>query len=48
MSKKNVATDVKSGRPRTNITNITDTKMDFPNGVKNVQIKLPMQHVKND
>ncbi len=42
------AVDVKSGRPRTNITNITNIKTDWLRGARNVQIKLPIKHVRND
>jgi NAD-dependent SIR2 family protein deacetylase len=42
------AVDVKSGRTRTNITNTADTKTDWVCGARNVQIKLPTKHVRND
>ena len=42
------AADVKSGRPRTNITSITDIKTDCQCGARNVQIQLPTKHVRND
>ncbi len=42
------AADVKSGRPRTNITNIANIKTDWLSGARNVQIKLPTKHVRND
>ncbi len=48
MSKKNVAPDVKSGRPRACFIKIEHTKMDWLNGVRNVQMKLPTKHVRND
>jgi len=34
------AADVKSGRPRANITSISDIKTDWRCGARNVQIKL--------
>ena len=36
------AADVKSGRPRPNITNIADIKTVWPSGARNVQIKQPI------
>jgi hypothetical protein len=42
------AVNVKSGRPRTNITNTADIKTDWQCGARNVQIKLPTKHVRND
>jgi hypothetical protein len=36
------AEDVKSGRPRTNITNIADIKTDWLYGARNVQIQQPI------
>ncbi len=36
------AADVKSGRPRANITNIADIKTDWPCGARNVQIQQPI------
>ena len=45
---KNDVADAKGGRPRTNITNITDVKTDCLWGARYVQIKLPTKHVRND
>ena len=36
------AADVRSGRPRTNITDIADIKTDWLYGARNVQIKQPI------
>ena len=42
------AADVKSGKPRTNIINTADIRTDCRCGARNVQIKLPTKHVRND
>jgi hypothetical protein len=42
------AADVKSGTLRINITNIADIKTDWLCGARNVQIQLPIKHVRND
>jgi hypothetical protein len=41
------AADAEGGRPRANITNIADIKMDWLSGAKNVQIEQPTKHVKS-
>ena len=38
----------RAGRPRTNITSITDIKTDWLGGARNVQIKLSTKHVRDD
>jgi hypothetical protein len=48
VSKKSDVADAGSGRPRASSTNIADVKMVCRCGVKNVQIKLPTKHVRND
>jgi hypothetical protein len=39
---RSAAVDVKSGKPRLNITNIADIKTDWLSGARNVQIKQPI------